>query len=202
MVLGIGLLVFAGFVIWLVFFKFRWLEWGIPWAIFSSLFVVHVLLIFFIGLRFVTPASNNAKVVQHTIQLVPRLTEPTSVTEVLVEENQHVHKGQPLFRFDRRPVPIQGQPTRSQVGRGETECVGAPGRCRRQPTEPREGEERTGLCAVSATARAGPGRQACRFGGGRPEVGRAVASERGRRQGSGGRNSSAPTCATTRRSAG
>ncbi len=94
---------FAGFVIWLVFFKFRWLEWSIPWAIFSSLFVVHVLLIFFIGLRFVTPASNNAKVVQHTIQLVPRLTEPTSVTEVLVEENQHVKKGQPLFRFDRRP---------------------------------------------------------------------------------------------------
>jgi Multidrug resistance efflux pump len=67
------------------------------------LFVVHVFLIFFIGLRFVTPTSNNAKVVQHTIQLVPRLTEPTSVTEVLVEENQHVHKGQPLFRFDRRP---------------------------------------------------------------------------------------------------
>ena len=103
MALGIGLLVGAGFVIWLVFFKFHWLQWSIPWAIFSSLFVVHVFLIFFIGLRFVTPTSNNAKVVQHTIQLVPRLTEPTSVTEVLVEENQHVHKGQPLFRFDRRP---------------------------------------------------------------------------------------------------
>ena len=103
MALGIGLLVGAGFVIWLVFFKFHWLQWSIPWAIFSSLFVVHVFLIFFIGLRFVTPTSNNAKVVQHTIQLVPRLTEPTSVTEVLVAENQHVHKGQPLFRFDRRP---------------------------------------------------------------------------------------------------
>ena len=103
MALGIGLLVGAGFVIWLVFFKFHWLQWSIAWAIFSSLFVVHVFLIFFIGLRFVTPTSNNAKVVQHTIQLVPRLTEPTSVTEVLVEENQHVHKGQPLFRFDRRP---------------------------------------------------------------------------------------------------
>ena len=92
MALGIGLLVGVAFVVWLVFFKFRWLQWSIPWAIFSSLAVIHVFLIFFIGLRFVTPASNNAKVVQHTIQLVPRLTEPTSVTEVLVEENQHVTK--------------------------------------------------------------------------------------------------------------
>ena len=103
MVLGIGLLVVVAFVVWLVFFKFHWLQWSIAWAIFSSLAVVHVFLIFVIGLRFVTPASNNAKVVQHTIQLVPRLTEPSSVTEVLVEANQHVHKGQPLFRFDRRP---------------------------------------------------------------------------------------------------
>jgi len=64
---------------------------------------VHVMLIFLIGLRFMTPASNNAKVVQHTIQLVPRLTEPTLVTAVLVEQNQPVKKGQPLFQFDRRP---------------------------------------------------------------------------------------------------
>jgi multidrug resistance efflux pump len=103
MTLAIGLLVGFAFIAWLVFVKFRWLQWSIPWAVFSLFFVVHAMLIFFIGLRFVTPASNNAKVVQHTIQLVPRLTEPTSVTAVLVEPNQHVKKGQPLFQFDRRP---------------------------------------------------------------------------------------------------
>ncbi len=43
------------------------------------------------------------KVIQHTIQLTPRLPEPTLVTAVLVEPNAPVKKGQPLFQFDRRP---------------------------------------------------------------------------------------------------
>jgi len=38
-----------------------------------------------IGLFFVTPYSTEAKIVQLTIQLIPRLTEPTLVTGVLVE---------------------------------------------------------------------------------------------------------------------
>src|SRR5205823_11555639 len=38
-----------------------------------------------------------------TIQLVPRLPEPTLVDAVLVEEDASVKKGQPLFQFDRRP---------------------------------------------------------------------------------------------------
>jgi multidrug resistance efflux pump len=53
--------------------------------------------------RFVTPNSANATVVQRTIQLIPRLPEPTLVTAVLVEDNVLVKKDQPLFQFDRRP---------------------------------------------------------------------------------------------------
>ncbi|MCA0901892.1 TolC family protein [Microbulbifer agarilyticus] len=41
--------------------------------------------------------------IQYTIQLTPRLNEPTLVTDVLVESNVLVKKGQPLFQFDRRP---------------------------------------------------------------------------------------------------
>ena len=48
-----------------------------------------------------TPVSANATIVQHTIQLVPRLSEQTLVIEVLAEDNAHVKKGQPLFKFDR-----------------------------------------------------------------------------------------------------
>ncbi len=103
MALGFGLLFGFLFFVWIVFFKFKWLQFSIPWAIVSFLVLVHLLLIFLIGMRFVTPASNNAKVVQHTIQITPRLTEPTLVTKVLVEPNQPVRKGQPLFQFDRRP---------------------------------------------------------------------------------------------------
>ncbi len=115
MVLAIVLIVVYSLLVWLVFFKLRWLEWSIPWAFFSSFFVIHALLIFMIGLRFVTPYSGNAKVVQHTIQLVPRLNEPTLVTEVLVEPNVPVKRGQPLFQFDRRPYEYQVRRLEAQL---------------------------------------------------------------------------------------
>jgi multidrug resistance efflux pump len=90
-------------VVWLIFFKFKWLKFGIGWGVVSVFFGLHLLIIFMIGLRFVTPYSTQAKVIQHTIQLIPRLPEPTLVTAVLVEPNVPVKKGQPLFQFDRRP---------------------------------------------------------------------------------------------------
>ena len=45
--------------------------------------------------------------IQHTIQLVPRLPEPTLVTAVLVEPNVLVKRGQPLFQFDRKPYEVK-----------------------------------------------------------------------------------------------
>ena len=103
MLLGFVLLFGYGLVVWLVFFKFKWMEFNIVWGIVSVSVGLHLLLIFMIGLRFVTPYATEAKVVQHTIQLIPRLTEPTLVTAVLVEPNVPVKKGTPLFQFDRRP---------------------------------------------------------------------------------------------------
>src|SRR6476659_1972731 len=98
LVLAIGLAIF-----WLVFFKLKLLRHTPAWGFGFALVFAHFFLICLIGLRFVTPNSANATVVQHTIQLIPRLPEPTLVTEVLVEENMPVKKGQPLFQFDRRP---------------------------------------------------------------------------------------------------
>jgi len=102
MLLGFVLLFGYALAVWLVFFKFKWMQFSITWGVVSALVGVHLLLIFMIGLRFVTPYSTEAKVIQHTIQLTPRLSEPTLVTAVLVEQNVHVKKGTPLFQFDRR----------------------------------------------------------------------------------------------------
>jgi len=119
MVLALGMLFGFMVFVWLVFFKFKWLKFSVAWAIFSAFIIVHVLLIFMIGLRFMTPASNNAKVVQHTIQLVPRLTEPTLVSAVLVEPNRPVKKGQTLFQFDRRPYEFKVQQFEAQLAQAK-----------------------------------------------------------------------------------
>jgi len=103
MLLGFVMLFGYAFAVWLVFFKYRWLKFTIAWGFVSTFVGVHLLIIFLIGLRFVAPYATEAIMVQHTIQLIPRLSEPTLVTAVLVEPNVPVKKGQPLFQFDRRP---------------------------------------------------------------------------------------------------
>jgi multidrug resistance efflux pump len=123
MLLGFVLLFGYAFVVWLVFFKFRWLKFSIAWGFFSTFFALHLLLIFLIGLRFVTPLATEARVIQHTIQLVPRLPEPTLVTAVLVEPNLPVKKGQPLFQFDRRPYEYKVKQFEAQLAKAKQDVL-------------------------------------------------------------------------------
>ncbi len=115
MTAAILVIIVACAVFWLVFFRLKLLRLTPGWAIIFAFFVLHLFLVFLIGLRFVTPNSANATVVQRTIQLIPRLPEPTLVTAVLVEENVPVRKGQPLFQFDRRPYEYKVQQIAAQL---------------------------------------------------------------------------------------
>ena len=85
------------------------------------------LTVFIIGVAFlalvISPNSANATVVQRTIQLIPRLPEPTLVTDVLVEENMPVKKGQPLFQFDRRPYEHKVQQLEAQLAEAKPAFV-------------------------------------------------------------------------------
>lgn len=101
MFLAVSITVLYVIFVWLVFFKFKWLKFNIAWGIVSFWIGVHILLLFVISLRFFQPYSTDGHIVHHTIQLVPRLTEPTLLTEVLVEANTPVKAGQPLFQFDK-----------------------------------------------------------------------------------------------------
>ena len=106
-------------IFWLVFFQLKWIRISIGWCVFSSLFLVHLLLVFLIGIRFAAPYSEDAKIVQHTIQLVPRLSEPTLVVAVLAEPNALVRKGQPLFLFDRRPYEYKVKQLEAQLAQAK-----------------------------------------------------------------------------------
>jgi hypothetical protein len=105
-----GLLITTIFctAVWLVFFRFRWIRFTPGWGIISGLFGVHILLIFLIGLHFVTPASTDAKVIQYTIQLIARLPEPTLATAVLVPRVVHI-AGYNRLSFTRASVVVNCQ---------------------------------------------------------------------------------------------
>lgn len=115
MTAAILVIIFACAIFWLVFFKLKLIRLTPGWGILFTFFVLHLFLVFLIGLRFVTPNSTNAIVVQRTIQLIPRLPEPTLVTEVLVDENVPVKKGQPLIQFDRRPYEYKVNQIQAQL---------------------------------------------------------------------------------------
>ncbi len=119
MLLGFVLLFGYIIAVWLTFFKFKWMKFNITWAIVSVSVGLHLLIIFLIGLRFVTPYSTNARMIQHTIQLTPRLNEPTLVTDVLVQPNVPVKKGQPLFQFDRRPYEYKVKELEAELAKAK-----------------------------------------------------------------------------------
>ncbi len=106
-------------IFWFIFFKKKWITFTFAWGGFAIFFLAHVLFIFMIGLRFVTPYSTEAKVIQHTIQLVPRLSEPTLVTAVLVQPDVPVKKGQALFQFDRRPYEFKVNQLKAQLAQAK-----------------------------------------------------------------------------------
>jgi multidrug resistance efflux pump len=112
-----AILITFGFIlfVWLVFFKFKWLRFTKAWGVLSLVVAAHVFLIFIIGLRFATPYSTNVRVVQHTIQMIPRLPEPTLVTDVMVKPGVFIKRGQPIFQFDRRPYEYQVSQLEAQL---------------------------------------------------------------------------------------
>lgn len=119
MTAAILVIVLSCAIFWLIFFKLKLLRLTPGWAIVFAIVVLHLFLVFLIGLRFVTPNSANATMVQRTIQLIPRLPEPTLVTAVLVEENVLVKRDQPLFQFDRRPYQYKLEQIEAQLAEAQ-----------------------------------------------------------------------------------
>ena len=119
MILGLLMLFGYCFMMWLIFFKLKLAKFGIPQAVIGVFVGVHLLIIFLIGLRFMTPLATEARVIQHTIQLTPRLSHPTLLMAVLVEPNVPVKKGQPLFQFERRSYEYQVKQLEAQLAKAK-----------------------------------------------------------------------------------
>lgn len=100
MFVALGITLFYIIFVWFIFFKAKLLKFSIVWGIVSFWVGAHLLLIFLVALRFFQPFSIDSHVVRSTIQIVPKLTQPTILTEVLVEPNTIITKGDPLYRFD------------------------------------------------------------------------------------------------------
>ena len=101
------LLAIYAFFVWLIFFKFKWLPWTTTAAVIVVTIPIIGLACLLLLLNIFAPSALDVQVVKYVVQVVPRVT--GRVTEVPVEPNRLVKKGDVLFRIDRRPFEYEVQ---------------------------------------------------------------------------------------------
>lgn len=100
-------------IIWLVFDKLRLLRLSLPLALILAaigpLFAFYILL----SMNNYHPSSADARVFQRIVQVVPHITTPGRVEEVIAQPNTPMKKGEIMFRVD--PQPFQYEVSRLEA---------------------------------------------------------------------------------------
>ncbi|HSB21755.1 MAG TPA: HlyD family secretion protein [Burkholderiaceae bacterium] len=117
------LLLIYSFFVWLIFIKFKWL----PWNITSQVIVVTIpiigLTILILTLNIGAPSSADVRVINYSVQIVPRVT--GRVIEVPVEPNRPVKKGDVLFKIDPVPFQLKVNAARANVEQLRAKLIGS-----------------------------------------------------------------------------
>jgi multidrug resistance efflux pump len=97
------LLLIYSFFVWLIFFKFKWLPWNITSQVIVVTIPIVMLAMIILFMNIVAPSSSDVRAMNYVIPIVPRVT--GQVTEVPIEPNRPIKKGDVLFKID--PVPFE-----------------------------------------------------------------------------------------------
>jgi multidrug resistance efflux pump len=97
------LLIIYTLIVRFIFFKKKWLPWNITSQVIVVTIPVICLAIIILFMNIVAPSSADVRAQNYVIPIVPRVT--GTVTEVPIEPNRPIKKGDVLFKMD--PVPFQ-----------------------------------------------------------------------------------------------
>src|SRR6478672_7247767 len=103
--MDILLLGIYAFLVWLIFIKLKWLPWTTPWKVGVFIFPVVALATLLLLLNIMAPATTDVRVINYVVGVVSQVR--GRVTEVPVENNRPVKKGDVLFKID--PTPYQNE---------------------------------------------------------------------------------------------
>jgi multidrug resistance efflux pump len=111
------------FFVWLIFFKFKWL----PWNIVSQVIVVTIPIVglaaLILLLNIVAPSSHDVRVVNYVVPINPPVR--GLVTEVPIEPNRPIKKGDVLFKVDPTPFEIAVKGYEAQISQLQVQLVTA-----------------------------------------------------------------------------
>jgi multidrug resistance efflux pump len=101
------------YIVYLIFFKFKWL----PWNFVSQCIVITIpivgLTLLILLLNIVAPSSADVRVINYVTAVNARIQ--GMVIEVPIEPNRPIKKGQVLFRLDPRPIEIEISSAKAQI---------------------------------------------------------------------------------------
>ena len=89
------------FFVWLIFIKLKLLPWTTPWKVAVAIFPVVAIAALLLLLNIFAPTTTDVRVVNYVVPIVSQVR--GRVTEVPVENNRPVKKGDVLFRIDPTP---------------------------------------------------------------------------------------------------
>jgi multidrug resistance efflux pump len=111
------------FFVWLIFFKYKLL----PWTFVSQVIVVTIpivgLTLLILLLNIVAPSSSQVRVVNYVVAINPRVN--GLVTEVPIEPNRPIRKGDVLFKIDPTPYQIQVDGLKAQLHQLDVQLITA-----------------------------------------------------------------------------
>jgi multidrug resistance efflux pump len=105
------LLIIYSVIVWLIFFKFKLLPWNITSQVIVVTIPIIMLTVLILFMNIVAPSSSDVRAQNYVIPIVPRVT--GQVTEVPIEPNRPIKRGDVLFKID--PVPFEAAEKAAQA---------------------------------------------------------------------------------------
>lgn len=111
------------FFAWLVFFKFKWLPWNITSQVITVTIPVIFLAVLILFMNIVAPSSHDVRAMNYVIPIVPRIT--GQVTEVPIEPNRPIKKGDVLFKMDPAPFAAEVKAIEAKLAQDKVNLITA-----------------------------------------------------------------------------
>jgi multidrug resistance efflux pump len=105
------------FFVWLIFIKLKWLPWNKTSQVTVVIIPIVALTAMILTLNIVAPSSSDVRVIKYVVQVVPQVR--GMVTEVPVEGNAPVRRGDVLFRIDPTPYQLTVDALEAQLATAE-----------------------------------------------------------------------------------
>ena len=97
------LLIIYSLIVRFIFFKKKWLPWNITSQVIVVTIPIFGLTVIILLMNIVAPSSHDVRAMNYVVPIVPRVT--GTVSEVPIEPNRPIKKGDVLFKMD--PTPFE-----------------------------------------------------------------------------------------------